>query len=288
MMAVQFVMVILVNTQAVRVGQGEIASNTGIISDFTSLIEELKPRIETLQKLGDLRLARGVQEFSRTRNRRLFRLMVLRTQDPAVWLTGLYCLKEHFPEEATVASLWLVSTADNPFSPLYAPAYDILGDAALSDTLDAALTALLASPHVLPLNLQACIAGLKKGVLTLWFSRHSDAILPVINEAVLLDSLLEDVVVYDQASLKQRLQQLRDVPGYPRYVYVLHGPPDGDGYLECLKLVLQDSSLDDMSVIAVIRHQRPLVGSIVSELTLPMDRRELIEKALKNVEKSAP
>lgn len=287
-MAMQFVLVMLVDAQAVRVGQGEIASNTAIISDFTGLIEELKPKIETLEKLDDLRSMRGVQELSSTRNRRLFRSMVLRTQEPAVWLAGLYCLNEHFPEEAPVASLWLVSTAEKPFSPLYAPVYEILEDALLSDALDAALTALLASPHVLPLNLQACISGLKKGVLSLWFSRHSDAVLPVNNEAVLLDGLLGDAVVRDEANLKQRVQQLRDVPGYPRYVYVLHGSPHGDGYLEYLKLVLQDSSLDDISVMALIRHRRPLVGSIVSELVLPANRRELIERVLMNVEKTAP
>ncbi len=182
--------------------------------------------------------------------------MLEQADDPLVTLAGFNTICKQFPDDGFAAALRLLARIDQPAKELWAPVYIYLEHywSKPEHFISVFANAMSHSWHDRA-ALAAVVSSAPIDLIRAWFNDKSRALSLPANEAIVVDRLYADSLNHHlpvPTALQHRLEDYAQIPGYPRLIYVCYRHPTDEIYKQTVTFVLEDDSLDDVSVIGVL------------------------------------
>lgn len=210
-------------------------------------------------------------------NTRLFLEMAVQREYPFVAVAGLIGLQRLSPDLCYRVALGRAWTSTNIGSPVLFPfvEYIALSTNVTQDVFDSAFSTVA----VLPANSDAAliiIEQLPVDRLFGWLRSTKPALSPLFVEAIVIERLLAQERHLNSADaqfLWSRLERLRDVPGYPIAIYLLHAEKPLTDLVSAFHGVLADRSVDvAIKMLLFKKHSKRVIGRLTLD-DLPIDEK---------------
>lgn len=266
-----------------------VAKSTAVeIASWSQVEHELNSSIATNTFKEICHQSRIFKQLIAERNIAVFMEMVGQNNSPIVQMAGLYGLVEIAPEKSLEVAFRMALSPDISMHAI--PLYSVLKEIPMDKGFDRALTLAF---QTRPADISAAtslIQSLSSDRLWNWLqAKNHQHVLPTY-EAVVVEQLLnnrasEKKIAPEQ--VREFLLKFRDIPGFPRSVYLVWTDETDAAYISTMKLALADESLPFPSLLGLVRIKASYIIQHIDldSLRMPEDRKSKIASVLASVER---
>jgi len=212
--------------------------------------------------------------------------LTLQDEFPLVAFAAFLVIQDRYPEETVATAVARILEANGPLQIVYGPCYMVLMDVENSDANRRIVVELLGSyTSASTTSLGALFQALPYAfVYDLYQSHESDLALPA--RAFIVSRILSEREEAGQGftispRLWEELATYSDLPGFPRFSYLLLSDVADPNYKRAFMEALSDPALNDFEVRALLAAKGVAIPAAdLEKLVLPSPRDEFVKEHL--------
>jgi len=259
------------------------------ITSWQSLEEQLAECWhEDLKRASEFQCAPVLRKAIASRDFLFLQSMIAHSDHPMVGVAGCLGLRELDIEAAGIAAFFVYAESSKPLNVVYQPLEALVSE---SKPATAELTRKILDECVhryrsdAPKNLILAFDLLDVSAVKEWLLRGENTRSSLV-VARAVDFVLSRKVVITKPETDRKnkiLRTLRQIPGDPRMVYVLHANPEDDVNFKTIVInLLENEELDDITILAVVSKRKQFIRENIriDEIKCDVKRRKFINRIL--------
>lgn len=255
------------------------------LASWAALEAELSKLVGTSATLEDCLKNFFCKQAHESRDVDVLRGMVSAYEYPLVSACGLAILQKIDTSAGFDAAIRIISMAKQPLSPVWEQAYKVIEEYKWTDKELEILSNIALHPSVRRTNILMILRAVPVPALSDWVRSSISRNVDPDRRLLVADRLLENPNMIDRATqdaVDNIIKSAYKVPGFSRYIYVLHADTSESNYEPSLISVLSDITIDDFELKVLAHHRRKYLGDRIEwwlERT-PQLRRSIIQRAV--------